>query len=237
LDATLSVAQALNQARRACRWLDPTLFWRFALIRSKMMKQAYQANWRAMEEASAEDFHAIMEYDASYNAGLVDRLMAQLQQLDEPWTPYPINRLQHSLQSASRAYRDDADEETVVAALLHDIGDVTAPFNHGEVAAAILKPYVSEKTYWVVKHHCVFQGYYYNHFLGGDRNAREKYRDNPYYEDCVYFCHNYDQNAFDPDYDSYPLAFFEPMLRRVFKANPGHLELAERADDSFVTTS
>jgi predicted HD phosphohydrolase len=201
------------------------------------MKKAYKATWRAMEEASAEDFHAIMEYDASYNAGLVDRLLTQLQQLDEPWTPYPINRLQHSLQSATRAYRDKADEETVVAALLHDIGDVTAPFNHGEVAAAIIKPYVSEKTHWIIKHHCVFQGYYYNHHLGGDRHAREKYRDSPYFDDCVYFCHYYDQSAFDPDYQSYPLDFFEPMLRRVFSENPGHLELAERADDPISVDS
>jgi len=103
--------------------------------------------------------------------------------------------------------------------------------NHGEVAAAILKPYVSEKIYWIVKHHPVFQGYYYNHYLGGDRNAREKYRDSPHYDDCIYFCERYDQNAFDPAYDSKPLEFFEPMLRRVFVANHGHMELAERADD------
>ena len=119
----------------------------------------------------------------------------------------------------------------IIAALLHDIGDVVAPYNHGEVAAAILKPYVSEKTYWIVRHHCVFQGYYYNHHLGGDRNARDKYRDSPYFEDCRYFCHHYDQNAFDPDYPTQPLAFFVPMLRRVFRADPGHLELAETADE------
>ena len=163
--------------------------------------------------------------------GLVDRLLEQFEQLDETDTPYPINRYQHSLQSATLAYEDGADEELVIAALLHDIGDVVAPYNHGEVAAAILKPYVSEKTYWIVKHHCVFQGYYYNHHLGGDRHARDRYRDNPYFEDCRYFCHHYDQNAFDPDYPSKPLEFFVPMLRRVFRADPGHLELAETADD------
>mgnify|MGYP001119924351 CR=1 FL=1 len=193
------------------------------------MNRNFKASWSAMEHASAEDFKAVMEYDSEYNEGLVDRLLDQLRQLDEPWTAYPINRLEHSLQSASRAYRDGADEETVVAALLHDIGDLSAPFNHGEVAAAILKPYVSEKTHWIILHHCVFQGYYYNHYLGGDRHAREKYRDSPYYDDCVYFCHTYDQAAFDPDYKSYDLDFFKPMLRRVFGNNPGHLELAETA--------
>ncbi len=195
------------------------------------MQQQYKATWTAMEDATQADFEAVIDFEAEYNAGLVDRLLAQLKQLDEPWTPYPINRYQHSLQSATLAMNDGADEETIIAALLHDIGDVVAPYNHGEVAAAILKPYVSEKTYWVVKHHCVFQGYYYNHHLGGDRNARDKYKDNPYYEDCKYFCHNYDQNAFDPAYESKPLDYFIPMMRRVLKENPGHMELAERADD------
>ena len=195
------------------------------------MNKHYQAKWTSFEEATAEDWQAVMSYEEEFNAGLVDRLLDQLRQLDEPETPYPVNRLQHSLQSATRALEDGADEELVVAALLHDVGDVVAPYNHGDVAAAILKPYVSERTWWIVKHHCVFQGYYYNHHLGGDRHAREKYRDHPYYEDCRYFCHHYDQNAFDPDYPSKSLEYFEPMLRRVFGRGTGHLELAERRDE------
>ena len=193
------------------------------------MNRKNKASWTSFEETTAADWEAVTEYEAVFNADLVERLLAQFKLLDEEDTPYPVNRYQHSLQSATRALNDGADEELVIAALLHDIGDVVAPYNHGEVAAAILKPYVSEKTYWVVKHHCVFQGYYYNHHLGGDRNARDKYRDNPYYEDCRYFCHHYDQNAFDPEYASKPLEFFIPMLRRVFRADPGHLELAETA--------
>ncbi len=200
------------------------------------MVKRYKASWIAMEGASQADFAAVIDFESDYNAGLVDRLLTQLKELDEPWTPYPINRYQHSLQSATRALNDGADEETVVAALLHDVGDVVAPYNHGEVAAAIMKPYVSEKTYWVLKHHCVFQGYYYNHHLGGDRNARDKYRDSPYYDDCMYFCHHYDQCAFDPSYDSKPLEFFVPMMRRLFSKSPGHLELAERADDEIPAT-
>ena len=195
------------------------------------MNKHYQARWTTFEEAGAEDWQAVMAYEEEFNAGLVDRLMAQLRLLDEPETPYPVNRLQHSLQSATRAMEDGADDELVVAALLHDIGDVVAPYNHGDVAAAILKPYVSERTWWIVKHHCVFQGYYYNHYFGGDRHAREKYRDHPYYEDCRYFCHHYDQNAFDPDYPSKPLAYFEPLLRKIFSRSTGHLELAERRGD------
>ncbi len=196
------------------------------------MNRHHKAQWKAMEDASQSDFKAVMAYDEEYNRGLVDRLLDQLRQLDEEWTAYPINRYQHSLQSATRAYRDGADEETIVAALLHDIGDISAPFNHSEVAAAILRPYVSEKTYWIIRHHGVFQGYYYNHHLGGDRNAREKYRDSPYYDDCVYFCHHYDQCAFDPDYDSLELDFFEPMLRRVFALEQGHLELNETSQSA-----
>ncbi len=127
-----------------------------------------------------------------------------------------------------------AEEEMIVAALLHDIGDISGPYNHGEIAAAILKPYVTEKTYWIVKHHPVFQGYYYNHYLGGDRNAREKYRDSPHYDDCIYFCQYYDQNAFDPNYESKPLEFFIPMMQRVFATYSGHLELTERANDKIA---
>ncbi len=196
------------------------------------MNQQNRAAWTSFEETTPADWEAVMDYEAQFNAGLVDRLLADLKLLDEPWTAYPVNRFQHSLQSATLAFEDGADEETVVAALLHDIGDVVAPYNHCEVAAAILKPYVSEKTWWIVKHHGVFQGYYYNHHLGGDRHARENYRDSPYFEAAEYFCHHYDQNAFDPEFVNKPLDFFEPMMRRVFGQPVGHAEQAERREDA-----
>ena len=100
--------------------------------------------------------------------------------------------------------------------LLHDIGDELAPYSHSELAAAVLRPFVPEKLYWIVKHHGVFQMVYYAHHLGGDRNARDRFKDHPWYDDAVEFCERYDQNCFDPDYDTLPLSFFEPMLRRVF---------------------
>ena len=103
----------------------------------------------------------------------------------------------------------------VVAALLHDVGDVLGPANHSEVAAAVLRPYVSERVYWIIKHHGVFQGYYYSHHLGGDRNARDRFLGHEWYDDTARFCADYDQVSFDPDYDSEPLEFFEPMVRRV----------------------
>jgi predicted HD phosphohydrolase len=195
------------------------------------MDKSHKPTWTSFEEATAADWKAVEAYEEDFNAGLVDRLMDAIRSLDEEWTPYPINRYQHCLQTATRAYEAGEDEEMVVAALIHDVGDILSPYNHGDVAAAIAKPYMSEKAVWILKHHCVFQGYYYNHFLGGDRHAREKYKDSPYYEDCKYFCHNYDQNSFDPNYPTKPLEFFEPMMRRIFSNAGGHMELNEKREE------
>ena len=127
---------------------------------------------------------------------------------------------EHSLQTASRAFRDDADEETVVAALLHDIGVPFAPDSHDRFAAEILRPYVGWETCWLVQHHGIFQGYYYFHHVGKDREAREKYRGHPAFEKTVDFCEKWDQAAFDPDYDTMPLTAFEPMVQRIFARDP-----------------
>jgi len=120
----------------------------------------------------------------------------------------------------------------VVAALLHDIDDLLAPHSHGELAALLLRPFVSERTYWIVKHHGLFQYYYYGHHVGGDRNARDKYRDHPWYQDAVDFCHKWDQCAFDPEYESLPLEFFEPMVKRVFGREAG---VGVQSPSAFVT--
>ncbi len=185
----------------------------------------WRAKWIRMEDGTPEEFAKIIEMETQFNSNLVDRLITHLKLLSDDWGGYKMSRYDHCLQSATRAFDDGADEEMVVAALLHDIGDTVAPYNHGELAAAILRPYVSERVRWIVEHHCIFQGYYYNHYLGGDRNARDRFRDHPWYDDCVYFCHTYDQNAFDPDYDTKPIEFFEPMMRRVFGGEAAHLEL------------
>ena len=134
---------------------------------------------------------------------------------------YQVDCYTHSLQSATRAESDGADEETVVCALFHDLGDVIAPDNHSEVIASILRPYISVKNHWVLKHHGLFQGYYYFQHIGRDRNVRERYKDQPFYQDCVDFCEKWDQTSFDPDYPTQPLEYFEPMVRKVFKA-PKH---------------
>ncbi|HFC04465.1 MAG TPA: HD domain-containing protein [Rhizobiales bacterium] len=186
-----------------------------------------EVKWTRMEDGTKQEFEYLMVLEEEFNADLVDRILAQLKLLDVDWGGYKINRYQHSLQSATRAYRDGASKEMVVAALLHDIGDITAPYNHSELAAAILKPYVSARTHWIVENHGIFQGYYFHHHLGGDRNARERFKDHPWYDDCVYFCHNYDQNSFDPDYDTLAISFFEPMVREVFAKPISHMEVSD----------
>src|SRR5690606_28345384 len=147
---------------------------------------------------------------------LPDRILTPLKLLEGDVGGFPIDRLQHSLQTATRAHRDGRDEEYVICALLHDIGDTLGSYNHPDIAAAILKPFVSPENHWMVEKHGVFQGYYYFHHLGMDRHLREQFKDHPLYQRTAEFCAKYDAAAFDPDYDTLPLEFFEPMLRRVF---------------------
>jgi len=175
-----------------------------------------------MADGTREDYELLARYEVEYTAALPDRLLAALDALKRSFPGYQISRYEHSLQSATRAYRDGRDEEYVVAALLHDLGDELAPHTHGEMVSAILRPYVRDEVRWIVAHHGLFQTYYYAHHEGGDRDARDRYRDHPSFEACAEFCELYDQNCFDPDYDSLPVEFFEPMVRRVF-AEPRYL--------------
>ena len=177
-------------------------------------------SFTSMAEGTREDYELLERLETEFAAETADRVLAELRGLAGSLAGYQVDRLEHSLQTATRAYRDRADEELVVAALLHDIGDLLAPCGHSEVAAAVLRPYVSARTCWIVRHHGLFQLYYYAHYLGGDRNARDRYRDHPWYQDAVDFCHRWDQPSFDPDYQSLPLEFFEPMVRRVFAREP-----------------
>jgi predicted HD phosphohydrolase len=172
-------------------------------------------NFTRMENGTREEYEFLDQMEDEYKAGLPERILDSLRKLEHSLSGYRINRLEHSLQGATRASRAGEPDEMIIAVLLHDIGDDLAPYSHSEMAAAILRPFVSEKIYWIIKHHGVFQMYYYAHHCGGDRNAREMFKDNPWYQDAIDFCHNYDQNCFDPDYDSEPLEFFDPILRRV----------------------
>jgi len=169
-----------------------------------------------MQDATREDYQVIGRHSLEFFAGLPDRILSHLELLDADTGGYAVTRLTHSLQTATRAERDGRDEEYIVCALLHDIGDTIACANHSDLAATMLQPFVSEENYWIVKHHGVFQGYYFFHHLGLDRDAREAYRGHPLFGECAAFCARYDQNSFDPRYDTLPLAHFEPMVRKVF---------------------
>jgi predicted HD phosphohydrolase len=175
-----------------------------------------RASFTHMQDSTQADWQAIGGEFMRFSKALPDRVLAHLRILDGDYGGFPVDRLTHSLQTATRALRDGRDEEYVVAALLHDIGDELAPHTHGEMVAAVLKPYVRPELCWVVKHHGLFQMYYYAHHSGGDRNARDRYRDHEWYDACAEFCEKYDQNCFDPAYDSLPVSEFEPMVRRVF---------------------
>ena len=177
-------------------------------------------SFRQMEHGTREDYLLLDESERRYAAGLADRVLEALGKLAQSIEGYPVSRLEHSLQAATRAQREGADEEMVLAALLHDIGDELAPYNHAEVAAAIIRPYVRPAVTWIVAQHGLFQNYYYVHHLGGDRNARERLRDHPSYAACAHFCAAWDQCSFDPDYKAEPLASFEPLLRRIFARAP-----------------
>lgn len=175
-----------------------------------------RAKFRAMTEGTAEDWAIIRGQFRGMAAGLADRVLAHLRLLDGDFGGFPVDRLEHSLQTATRAHRDGRSEDYVVMALLHDIGDTLGTYNHPDIAAAILKPFVSEEIHWICQQHGAFQGYYFFHFLGLDRDAREAFRGHPHFEACAEFCARYDQAAFDPDYASEPLEYFEPMVRRLF---------------------
>ena len=169
----------------------------------------------AMADGTAADYALLETYEHDELARFPERVLGWLRAMDDR-TGYQVTRLEHSLQAATRAHRAGEEEETVVCALVHDIGDMLAPANHSEVAAAVVRPYVSERNHWVMKHHGVFQGVYWFHHVGADPHARDRYADHPWYQACVDFCADYDQNSFDPDFPSEPLEFFEPMVRRVF---------------------
>jgi len=175
-----------------------------------------RAKFHAMAEGTAEDWAIIGGAFRGFAAGLPDRVLTHLRLLDGDFGGFAIDRLQHSLQTATRAHRDGRGEDYVVMALLHDIGDTLGSYNHPEIAAAILRPFVSEELHWIADKHGAFQGYYFFHHLGMDRDIREGFRGHPHFEACAEFCAQYDQAAFDPAYDSAPLDFFEPMVRRVF---------------------
>ena len=179
-----------------------------------------KVKFKQMKDGTKDDYLLLDGHEKNYIKGTADRIINFMGSLNNTLEGYQISRLEHSLQTATRALNDKADEVMIVAALLHDIGDELAPLNHSEYAAAVLKPYVSEKTHWIIEKHGEFQMYYYAHYLNGNKNQRDKYKGHKYYEDTINFCEKWDQKSFDPNFKSLDLKDFKPYVKKIFSRNP-----------------
>ena len=188
-----------------------------------------RAQFNTMSESTQNDWRLIGGELERFARQLPDRLTAHLRLLRGDHGGFPVDRLEHCLQTATRAYQAERDEEYVLCALLHDIGDTLGPYNHADIAAAIVEPFVSEANHWMVKHHAIFQSCYFFHFLGLDRDKRETFRGHPHFEKTEEFCRVFDQVAFDPNFKSMPLEAFEPMLQKRFSRPRRSIYLAAAA--------
>jgi predicted HD phosphohydrolase len=186
-----------------------------------------RATFTSMKTGTQEDWSIIGANFAAFQAGLADRVLTHLRLLEGDFGGFAVDRMTHSLQTATRAHRAGKNEEYVVCALLHDIGDTLGSFNHADIAAAILKPFVSEEHHWMVEKHAIFQGYYFFHYLGLDRNVRDQFQGHPYYDLTDEFTAEYDQPAFDENYDTMRLEDFEPAVRALFAAPRASIYKAE----------
>ena len=179
-------------------------------------EQGLRATFSSMEQSTAEDWKLISAEYMPFAKALPERVLAHLQLLSGDYGGFAVDRMTHSLQTATLAHRAGKDAEYVVCALLHDIGDTLGSYNHPDVGAAIIKPFVSAENHWMVEKHGIFQGYFFFHHIGMDRNMREQFRGHPCFEQTAEFCEKYDGPAFNPNGETLPLEFFEPMLQRMF---------------------
>ena len=179
-----------------------------------------KVSFKQMKDGTKEDYLLLEKHEKKFIEGTGQRILKFINSLNYTLEGYQVSRLEHSLQTATRALNEKADDEMIVAALLHDIGDELSPLNHAEYAAAVLKPYVSEKTHWIIQKHGEFQMYYYAHHLGKNKNQRDKYKDHKYYIDALNFCEKWDQASFDPSFKSMTLEDFAPMVKKVFSRKP-----------------
>jgi len=181
------------------------------------MTKDSQVSFTQMKDGTAADYALLERLEKPYLAFTATRVMDELRRQGEVTLEgYPITRLEHGLQSGTRALRDGADIDWIVGALLHDIGDGLAPQNHDRFSAEVIRPFVRWDVAWVVEHHGIFQMVYYGHHYGWDRNARDQFKDHPCFANCAAFCERWDQSSFDPDYEYEPLEYFEPLVAEVF---------------------
>ena len=170
-----------------------------------------------MKDGNYEDYQLLKKLEKPYLGLTASRIIDELKRQGEKTLEgYRITRLDHGLQSATRAEADGVDIDWIVGALLHDIGDGLAPQNHDKFSAEVIRPFVRWEVTWTVAHHGIFQMVYYAHHYGWDKNARDEYKDHPCFETCSKFCERWDQASFDPDYPWKSLDYFEPMVEKVF---------------------
>jgi predicted HD phosphohydrolase len=174
-----------------------------------------KTNFKSLSDSTADDWQIIISEQMKFMSGLPDRILEHMKLLENDYGGFPIDRLQHCLQTAESAAEDGRDDEYVVCALLHDIGDTLGSYNHADVAAVILQPFVSEANHWMVKHHAIFQGYNFFHHLGMDRDMRDRFKDSEYYDYTAEFIAKYDSPAFDDSKPALSLDLFAPVLRKV----------------------
>jgi predicted HD phosphohydrolase len=175
-----------------------------------------RATFHAMTEGTAQDWQTISTHFLDFGTRLTDRVLDHMRLLADDHGGFAVSRLEHCLQTATRATRANRDDEYVACALLHDIGDTLCTYNHPDAAVAILKPFVCAENLWMVEKHGIFQGYHYFQYLGMNRDARDAYRDHPSHDRTVEFCAEFDQNSFDPAYRSMQLEEFRPLLESLF---------------------
>ena len=174
-----------------------------------------------MKDGDKEDYLLLKELEKSYISMTSDRIIEELKRQGTiSLEGYQITRLEHGLQSGTRAFRDGADIDWIIGALLHDIGDGLAPQNHDRMSAEVIRPFVREEVSWVVEHHGIFQMIYYAHHYGWDKDARDRFKDHPCFDMCSTFCERWDQKSFDPEYENKDLDFFKPLIKEVFSRPP-----------------
>lgn len=193
-------------------------------------------NFVNMKDGTREEYELLARLEKPYLALTADRVLEELKRAGEATLEgYKITRLEHGLQSGTRALRDGADLDWVVGALLHDIGDGLAPQNHDKMSAEVIRPFVRWDVAWTVEHHGIFQMLYYGHHYGWDRNARDQFKDHPVFDNCAEFCERWDQSSFDPDYPTETLEIFEPMVREVFGRKAYNPEIIQEGFVSSLT--
>ena len=193
-------------------------------------------NFVNMKDGTREEYELLARLEKPYLALTADRVLEELKRAGKATLEgYKITRLQHGLQSGTRALRDGADLDWVVGALLHDIGDGLAPQNHDKMSAEVIRPFVRWDVAWTVEHHGIFQMLYYGHHYGWDRNARDQFKDHPVFDNCAEFCERWDQSSFDQDYPTETLEIFEPMVRKVFGRKAYNPEIIQEGFVSSLT--